>query len=56
MYTYYGLSTMGPEMQKHLWWKRHITHYQLVSIRHVEEAHYQLVIIRRVPRDQVGEQ
>lgn len=31
MYTYYGLSTMGPEMQKHLWWKRHITHYQLIQ-------------------------
>ena len=30
MYTYYGLAAMGPEMQKHLWWKKHITHYQLV--------------------------
>ncbi|XP_063678574.1 very long chain fatty acid elongase 4-like [Bolinopsis microptera] len=31
MYTYYGLAAMGPEMQKHLWWKKHITHYQLIQ-------------------------
>ena len=32
MYMYYGLAAMGPEMQKRLWWKKHITHYQLVSL------------------------
>lgn len=31
MYTYYGLSAFGPEIQKHLWWKRHITHAQLIQ-------------------------
>ena len=31
MYSYYALSALGPHMQKHLWWKKHITHYQLVS-------------------------
>lgn len=31
MYSYYGLSAMGPQMQKYLWWKKHITHYQLVQ-------------------------
>jgi len=29
MYSYYALSALGPHMQKHLWWKKHITHYQL---------------------------
>lgn len=29
MYTYYGLSAIGPHMQKYLWWKKHITKLQL---------------------------
>lgn len=29
MYTYYGLSAMGPHMQKYLWWKKYITKLQL---------------------------
>uniref|UniRef100_H2ZDU1 Elongation of very long chain fatty acids protein n=1 Tax=Ciona savignyi TaxID=51511 RepID=H2ZDU1_CIOSA len=29
MYTYYGLSAMGPHMQKYLWWKRYLTMLQL---------------------------
>jgi len=29
MYTYYGLSAMGPTVRKYLWWKRHITKLQL---------------------------
>nr|XP_039252065.1 elongation of very long chain fatty acids protein 4-like [Styela clava] len=29
MYTYYGLSAIGPHMQKYLWWKKYITVIQL---------------------------
>jgi len=31
MYTYYGLSALGPHMQKYLWWKKYLTRIQLVS-------------------------
>ena len=31
MYSYYALSCLGPRVQKYLWWKKHITHLQLVS-------------------------
>ncbi|XP_071792545.1 very long chain fatty acid elongase 4-like isoform X1 [Asterias amurensis] len=31
MYSYYGLSAMGPGMQKYLWWKRYITVLQLAQ-------------------------
>jgi hypothetical protein len=31
MYSYYGLSALGPHMQKYLWWKRYLTMMQLVS-------------------------
>jgi elongation of very long chain fatty acids protein 7 len=31
MYTYYMLSAMGPQYQKYLWWKKHLTLLQLVS-------------------------
>ncbi|OQR70055.1 elongation of very long chain fatty acids protein 7-like [Tropilaelaps mercedesae] len=29
MYTYYLLSTLGPAVQKHLWWKKHLTKVQI---------------------------
>jgi len=29
MYTYYGLSSLGPKVRKFLWWKRYITMLQL---------------------------
>ncbi|XP_078491344.1 very long chain fatty acid elongase 4-like [Ciona intestinalis] len=29
MYTYYGLSAVGPHMQKYLWWKKYLTMLQL---------------------------
>ncbi|CAF0871662.1 unnamed protein product [Brachionus calyciflorus] len=29
MYSYYGLSALGPNVQKYLWWKRYITQIQL---------------------------
>uniref|UniRef100_S4RZ22 Elongation of very long chain fatty acids protein n=1 Tax=Petromyzon marinus TaxID=7757 RepID=S4RZ22_PETMA len=31
IYTYYGLSVLGPAEQKYLWWKRYLTILQLVS-------------------------
>ncbi|XP_014209424.1 elongation of very long chain fatty acids protein AAEL008004-like [Copidosoma floridanum] len=31
MYTYYMLAAFGPEVQKYLWWKRHLTSLQLVQ-------------------------
>lgn len=31
MYFYYMLSAMGPEYQKYLWWKKHLTHLQLLQ-------------------------
>ena len=30
MYTYYGLASLGPEVQKYLWWKKYLTKLQLV--------------------------
>ena len=32
MYSYYGLSALGPSVQKHLWWKKYVTKLQLVSV------------------------
>ncbi|KAH9383210.1 hypothetical protein HPB48_024045 [Haemaphysalis longicornis] len=31
MYSYYFLSSLGPAVQKHLWWKRHLTQLQLAQ-------------------------
>jgi elongation of very long chain fatty acids protein 4 len=31
MYTYYGLSALGPHIAKYLWWKKYLTILQLVS-------------------------
>lgn len=31
MYTYYGLSAIGPQMAKYLWWKKYITIIQLTQ-------------------------
>ncbi|CAK9831892.1 Elongation of very long chain fatty acids protein [Anthophora retusa] len=31
MYTYYMLSSIGPQMNKYLWWKRYLTTLQLVQ-------------------------
>ncbi|KAJ2947120.1 hypothetical protein O0L34_g16473 [Tuta absoluta] len=30
MYTYYLIAGLGPEYKKYLWWKKHVTHIQLV--------------------------
>ncbi|ESO98407.1 hypothetical protein LOTGIDRAFT_214031 [Lottia gigantea] len=31
MYTYYGVSALGPQFQKYLWWKRYLTKIQLTQ-------------------------
>ncbi|XP_026472037.1 elongation of very long chain fatty acids protein AAEL008004-like [Ctenocephalides felis] len=31
MYTYYMLAAMGPKYQKYIWWKKYITHLQMVQ-------------------------
>ncbi|XP_039452962.1 elongation of very long chain fatty acids protein 4-like [Culex pipiens pallens] len=31
MYTYYGLSAVGPHMNKYLWWKKYLTILQLIQ-------------------------
>jgi len=31
MYVYYALAALGPQMQKYLWWKTHMTKLQLVG-------------------------
>lgn len=33
MYTYYMVAAMGPEYQKYLWWKKHLTTIQLVRFK-----------------------
>ena len=32
MYIYYGISALGPQFQKYLWWKRYLTQLQLVKL------------------------
>ena len=31
MYSYYGLSAMGPKYQKYLWWKKYLTVFQMTQ-------------------------
>lgn len=31
LYTYYYLASLGPEVQKYLWWKKYVTKLQLVQ-------------------------
>lgn len=33
MYMYYMLAAMGPQVQKHLWWKKYLTVMQIVSAK-----------------------
>lgn len=39
MYTYYGLSAIGPHMNKYLWWKKYLTMIQLVSAYNCARNH-----------------
>lgn len=44
MYSYYGLSALGPHMRKYLWWKKYITKLQLaqfvIAIFHTAQSLY----------------
>ncbi|CAH2211283.1 jg22458, partial [Pararge aegeria aegeria] len=31
MYAYYGISSLGPEYAKYVWWKKHLTKVQLIQ-------------------------
>ena len=31
MYTYYGISAMGPQYKKYLWWKKYLTGFQMAQ-------------------------
>uniref|UniRef100_A0A2L2Y3L6 Elongation of very long chain fatty acids protein n=1 Tax=Parasteatoda tepidariorum TaxID=114398 RepID=A0A2L2Y3L6_PARTP len=31
MYSYYLLSSLGPSVQKYIWWKRHVTNVQMIQ-------------------------
>ena len=31
MYSYYMMAAMGPEYQKYVWWKRHMTNMQMIQ-------------------------
>lgn len=33
MYFYYMMSALGPQYQKYIWWKKHLTTLQLVSLQ-----------------------
>nr|XP_021181984.2 elongation of very long chain fatty acids protein 7 [Helicoverpa armigera] len=42
MYAYYGISSLGPEYAKFIWWKKHLTKVQLIQfILVVSHLHYQ---------------
>ncbi|PRD25122.1 UNVERIFIED_CONTAM: Elovl7 [Trichonephila clavipes] len=36
MYMYYGLSAMGPHMQKYLWWKKYLTRLQIIQFSAIQ--------------------
>lgn len=42
MYIYYGLSAVGPSMQKYLWWKKYLTAFQLVQFIAIMAHSFQL--------------
>jgi elongation of very long chain fatty acids protein 7 len=47
MYTYYMLAAMGPQYQKFLFWKRHITTLQMVSFDIYKQIWHNLLHIAR---------
>ena len=50
MYLYYGISALGPEYRKYLWWKKYMTIYQLVS----QNAFGNLEFVRQYNEDNFG--
>ncbi|KAK3090379.1 hypothetical protein FSP39_011333 [Pinctada imbricata] len=45
MYTYYGLSALGPAYQKYLWWKKYMTTMQITQFALVTIHSIQLLMI-----------
>lgn len=43
MYFYYGLSAVGPEMNKYLWWKKYMTTFQMVQFVFIFVHSFQLL-------------
>ena len=43
MYGYYGLSALGPHMQKYLWWKRYMTAIQMIQFVAIFVHSFQLL-------------
>ncbi|XP_072940464.1 very long chain fatty acid elongase 7-like [Epargyreus clarus] len=42
MYAYYGIAALGPQFARFVWWKKHLTKFQLVQfILVVSNLHYQ---------------
>jgi elongation of very long chain fatty acids protein 7 len=49
MYFYYFLTSFKPELKQSLWWKKHITQFQMVKKRkHLAEL-FQIISIFSVP-------
>lgn len=44
MYSYYLLASMGPEYQKYLWWKKHLTSIQMIQFIIVFLHNFQVLI------------
>ncbi|XP_052738342.1 elongation of very long chain fatty acids protein 7-like [Bicyclus anynana] len=40
MYAYYGISSLGPDYAKYVWWKKHLTKVQLIQFILVEASLY----------------
>lgn len=45
MYSYYGLSTLGPAVTKYLWWKKYLTIIQLVRCCNFISSIFSLVLM-----------
>lgn len=45
MYTYYGLSALGPKYQKYLWWKKYMTKMQIIQFILITIHSMQLLFI-----------
>jgi len=45
MYTYYGLSAIGPHVQKRLWWKKYLTVIQMVQFVIIFTHAFQLLFV-----------
>ncbi|XP_014260822.1 elongation of very long chain fatty acids protein AAEL008004-like isoform X2 [Cimex lectularius] len=43
MYFYYMISAMGPEYQKYIWWKKHLTTFQMVQFVMIFAHQFQLL-------------